>query len=95
MSGVQAGLDAVVVEAVRDLLFEPEINCTDPEMVHAQNGLVMLTVLGGGRVFKRRAIKRAGTPRAEAVCWLVAELGGVRVYVNGDQLVISKQDLYP
>jgi hypothetical protein len=29
------------------------------------------------------------------VCWLVGELNGVRVYVDGDHFVMTTQDLNP
>lgn len=62
------------------------------------NGLVRLTLLAdeGGRMFKRRAIKkdlRSGA--AHRVEWLVAELDGVRVYVNGDQILMTRRDVLP
>lgn len=78
----------------RDLLLDPEI-IREPDCTHAANGRITLTVLDRGRVFKRRAIKGVGAPGAQEVCWLVAELDGVRLYVNGDQLVLSTQDLMP
>jgi hypothetical protein len=88
----------------RDLMGAPENPAGDPTIVpdpsdvsitHAANGRLTLSVLDGGRVFKRKAIKAVGTPHARQVCWLVAELNGVRVYIDGDKLVMSSQDLYP
>lgn len=55
-----------------------------------------LTVLDGGRVFKRRAIKNACTPEAYEVTWHVAELNGVRVYVDeSGSIVVTTQDINP
>jgi hypothetical protein len=48
-----------------------------------------------GRMFKRRAIKRAGSSQAEAVEWCVVELNGVRVYVDGENVVVTTLDLQP
>lgn len=60
------------------------------------DGHVKVTVMGpDGKMFKRRAIKNAGTEQATEVCYLVAELNGVRVYQNGTDVVVTTQDLYP
>lgn len=48
-----------------------------------------------GRMFKRRAIKNAGTEAAQEVSWLVAELNGVRVYQNGPNVIVTTKDMYP
>jgi hypothetical protein len=50
---------------------------------------------GAARMFRRRAIKAAGTPAARAVEWLVAELDGVRLYVDGSELVMTRRELQP
>lgn len=49
----------------------------------------------GGRMFRRRAVKFFGTAEPREVCWLVAELNGVRVYVADDVIMITTQDLRP
>ena len=49
----------------------------------------------GGELFKRGAIKNFGTPNAEQVRWLVAKLDGVHVFFDGDNIIVTKQDLYP
>lgn len=49
----------------------------------------------GGRMFKRRAVKGFGSESAEEVCWLVVELDGVRVYQNGKNIIVTKEDLNP
>jgi hypothetical protein len=55
-----------------------------------------VTLLGAeGRMFKRRAVKNFGSGAGEEVCWLVAELNGVRVYQNGSHVVVTTEDLYP
>lgn len=61
---------------------------------HGTDGDVTVT-LQGGRMFKRRAIKAAGTERAYEVSFLVAELNGVRVYQSGRDVIVTTQDLYP
>ena len=65
---------------------------------HASNSSIAMTVQGG-RLFKRNAIKQAGSPGAFKVQWLVGELDGVRVYVKDTgeavHLIMTKADLYP
>lgn len=62
----------------------------------ASNGLASLSLLdAGGRVFKRRAVKGAGTEQARRVEWAVAELNGVRVYFDGTHVMVTTQDLMP
>lgn len=53
-------------------------------------------------LFKRRAIKGVGGPieNQRAVNWLVAELDGVRCYIDAEangpvKIVLTKKDLYP
>lgn len=55
------------------------------------DGEITVSLLGEGRMFKRRAIKPGGVE----VCWLVAEIDGVRVYQQGRHVIVSKQDFYP
>lgn len=59
------------------------------------DGEITVTLMDGGRMFKRRAIKGVGTDAAQEVCWLVAELDGVRVYQQGRHIVVTKQDMNP
>lgn len=73
----------------------PQIDRSSPDMQHAVNGVLTATVLDGGKIFLRRAIKNALSPEAYEVNWLVLELRGVRVYIDGDRLVMSVQDLNP
>lgn len=49
------------------------------------------------QLFKRRAVKRAGTPQAYSVEWVVVELAdGTRVYVEGAcNVVATKKDIMP
>ena len=63
---------------------------------HGSDGEHTVTLLEPeGRMFKRRAIHRAGTPDACEVCWLVTELDGVRVYQQGDGVIVTRADIYP
>lgn len=66
--------------------------------VHAVTGDIAITVLpdGPSTAFKRRAIKipTSGDPSWE-VEWLVCELNGVRLYINGRQAIMTTQDLNP
>lgn len=71
-----------------------EIAAMDGQTV-GTDGSITVTLMGEGRMFKRRAIKRAGSESAEEVCWLVAEMDGVKVYQSGNNIVISKEDMYP
>lgn len=64
----------------------------------ATNGassVVLMAPPADGCLFLRRAIKRAGSPKAEQVEWAVAELDGVRVYVDGSSVIVTRDDLYP
>ncbi len=48
------------------------------------------------QIFKRRAIKRVGTPEAYAVEWVVVELlDGTRIYAEGGRVCITRHDLNP
>lgn len=67
----------------------------EAELERADNGALRLGVLDGGRIFRRRAVKGVGGPSPRPVEWLVAELDGVRVYVCGDQVVVTRRDIYP
>ena len=51
-----------------------------------------LSVLDGGRVFMRNAIHINEQRRSR---WLVGELNGVRCYVNGNNVILTTQDLNP
>ncbi len=62
---------------------------------HGTDGSITVSLIGEGRMFKRRAVKGAGSENAQEVCWLVAEIDGVRLYQNGNHIVFTKQDLNP
>lgn len=78
-----------------DRLQNPLIDRSDPLSISADNGEIELSVLDGGRVFKRRAIKGVGSASPREICWLVGEINGVRIYIDGSRLVLTTQDLYP
>ena len=59
------------------------------------DGIITVSLIGEGRMFKRRAVKAAGSESAQEVCWLVAEIDGVRLYQQGNNVVFTKQDLNP
>ena len=62
----------------------------------ATNGVASVTLLDAdGRVFRRRAVKGVGTEQARSVEWSVAELGGVYVYFDGANVVVTRKDLPP
>lgn len=58
----------------------------------ASDGALMVQ---GGRAFIRNGIKNVLGSEKEHVRWLVGELNGVRVYWNGDAVVMTTEDLYP
>jgi hypothetical protein len=61
----------------------------------ATNGTQTVQLLEGeGRVFRRRAVK-LGSDGASSVEWCVVELDGVRVYVDGDNVIVTREDMYP
>lgn len=72
-----------------------EITSDEHGNQHGTDGQITITLRGDGRMFKRRAIKGVGTEQAHEVCYLVAEMDGVRVYQNGAHVVMTKEDLYP
>lgn len=59
------------------------------------DGQITVSLIGEGRMFKRRAVKGAGSENAQEVCWLVAEIDGVRLYQNGNQIILTRQDMNP
>ena len=63
-------------------------HCILPEM--------SLSILpdGESKVFLRNAIKLIGG-RQEKRRYIVGELDGVRVYIEGASVIMTKQDLYP
>lgn len=59
------------------------------------DGKITVSLIGDGRMFKRRAVKGVGTEGAEEVCWLVCEIDGVRVYQHGMNIVVTREDMNP
>lgn len=59
------------------------------------DGQITVSLIGPGRMFKRRAVKGVGSGNADEVCWLVAELDGVKLYQNGNHIVLTKQEMNP
>lgn len=63
---------------------------------HGTDGRITVTLMAeGGRLFKRRAVKGVGSSESSEVCWLVAELDGVRVYQQGDHVIVTREEMYP
>lgn len=89
--------EAAAPAAVADTGPAPfELVQRDPARQVATNGAQTLTLLElGGKVFRRRAVKGVGTGQARRIEWIVAELDGVRVYFDGQHVVVSHQDLMP
>ena len=63
---------------------------------HGTDGRITVTLMAeGGRLFKRRAVKGVGSGESSEVCWLVAELDGVRVYQSGRHVIVTRDDINP
>lgn len=63
---------------------------------HGTDGRLTVSLLDeSGRMFKRRAVKGFGTGSGEEVCWLVVELENVKIYQQGDHVIVTRQDIYP
>jgi len=63
----------------------------------AANSETTVTLIGDGKQFRRRAVKKdMATGDVTHVEWVITEVDGVRVYVNAQgHVVLSKQDLWP
>ena len=73
-----------------------EIAPLQPHGQAASNGATTVCLAEpDGRLFRRRGIKGVGTPAARPVEWCVAELDGVRVYVEQGSVLISRRDMWP
>lgn len=72
-----------------------EITADEAGHWHGTDGRITVTLMGAGRMFKRRAVKGVGSGESSEVCWLVAELDGVRVYQQGTHIIVTKEDMYP
>lgn len=73
-----------------------EIKTDEQGIRHAisKDGCVSVLPDGEVKLFMRNAIKFRPNGNKEHLRMLVAELDGVRVYVKGDQVIVTKQDLY-
>ena len=73
-----------------------EISTDENGVKHGTDGTITVTLLdAGGEMFKRRAVKNVGTEQAQECCWLVTRLNGVSVYQQGNNIVVTTQDLNP
>lgn len=63
---------------------------------HAINPVTQLTILPDGdtKLFNRRFIEGVGGGNPTFDSCLVGELNGVRVYLHGNSIVMTTQDLY-
>jgi len=62
----------------------------------ATNGVRSMTLIEeDGRMFRRRAVKGVGSGSPQNVEWAVAELDGVRVYMDGEHVIVTRKDLQP
>ena len=72
-----------------------EITCDEHGSQIGTDGQITVSLIGDGRMFKRRAVKGVGTEGAQEVCWLVCEMDGVRVYQQGNNIVVTRKDMNP
>ena len=72
-----------------------EIAVDEAGNLHGTDGKITVTLMGGGRMFKRRAVKGVGSGDSQQICWLVAELDGVYVYQQGTSVIVMNQDILP
>lgn len=72
-----------------------EITVDEHGLKHGTDGNMVVSLDPEGTMFKRRAVKGLGTPEAREECWLVAELNGVRVYQQGQHVIVTTKDLNP
>lgn len=78
-------------------LIEFEIRQDEDGLRHAVSSEIMITVLPDGlsQLFHRNAIrKNTATGETVHLRALVAELNGVRMYLLGNHIVLTTQDLY-
>lgn len=59
------------------------------------DGQITVSLIGEGRMFKRRAVKGVGSESAHEVCWLVCEMDGVRVFQQGTSIIVTREDMNP
>lgn len=72
-----------------------EITADEAGNRHGTDGRITVTLIGPGRMFKRRAVKGVGSGESTEVCWLVAELDGVRVYQHGNNVIVTRDEMHP
>jgi len=73
-----------------------EINRDEGSTTTAKSDRLSVTVMGESRVFHRNGVKKhLKTGESEHVRYLVCELDGVRLYINGPELVMTKEDINP
>ena len=72
-----------------------EIAVDEAGNLHGTDGKITVTLMGGSRMFKRRAVKGVGSGDSQQICWLVAELDGVYVYQQGNSVIVMAQDILP
>ena len=70
----------------------------DDGVIHASRDTRCITIIPQdgeeSKAFHRNGIKlEPGGERRTR--WFVAELDGVRLYVNGDSIIMTKKDMYP
>lgn len=81
-------------------MLQPHAKITENKdgVITAVSPIHQLTVFpdGKSKVFNRNAKRINETdPTKQEERWLVGELDGVRVYINGTHFIMTKQDLYP
>lgn len=73
-----------------------EIVTAEDGSLSATVGPVEMRVDPGGKMYNRNAIeKHLPTGDVTHHRWLVAELDGVRVYLAGTKILVTKRDIHP
>ena len=73
-----------------------EIVALEPHGKAASNGKTTVCLAEkDGRMFRRRAVKKIGSAEAHSIEWLVVELDGVKVYVDKENIVVTRRNMNP
>lgn len=68
----------------------------DGQLTHMVGTELKLTVCDGGKAFHRNGIeKNLKTGATTHKRWVVGEINGVKLYINGNELILTTQDLNP
>lgn len=65
----------------------------DSTLLEYDHSSIMAT--GKHRVFKRRALRFGMQGGGEEIVWQVIDVEGVRLYIAGSHITVTKEDIYP